>query len=378
MVAMDVALFLAGLFALLVGGDALVRGAASLARSLGISSLVVGLTVVSFGTSAPELAVSLTSATSDSAPLALGNVVGSNIFNVLLVLGLAATFRPLVVRRQLIHFDMPVMASTCVLLVILSVGGVIGGLAGLLMCALLATYLWWTVRVATKERDADREDVEPGSDIAQEEEDEDEGGPSAIALVMIGGSVLLLATAMSVGRYPSMQSGLLMAAMFGIIVLTAVAARGVNHAFLDLGITAAGIATILLSADCLVEGAVGMARYMGVSDAVIGLTVVAAGTSLPEAVTSMLASAKGESDLAIGNVVGSNIFNVLCIVGLTAVVMPLPVAPELMRFDYAVMVGVAVGLWWLVWLRKKLRRIDGVVMLGCFVAYLAVQVLRVI
>ncbi len=371
---LDVALFLSGLLALLVGGDALVRGAASLARSLGVSSLVVGLTVVSFGTSAPELAVSLTSAISDSAPLALGNVVGSNIFNVLLVLGLAATFQPLVVKRQLIHFDMPVMASVCVLLVIVSVGGVIAGPTGLLFCGLLAAYLFWTVRKAMA-GDDEEEACEGEQDVA---EANDESGPTGTGIAMVGISTLLLAAALSAGHYPGLQGAGLIAAMFGVLVLSAVAARGVSGTAFDLCVTTVGIGTIVLSADCLVVGAVGMATSIGVSKAVIGLTVVAAGTSLPEAVTSMMASAKGEADLAIGNVVGSNIFNVLCIVGLTAVVVPMPVAHELMQFDYAVMVGVAVGLWWLVWLRKRLRRIDGIMMLACFVGYMAAQVMRVV
>ncbi len=386
---LDIALFLSGLFALLVGGDALVRGASATARSLGVSSLVIGLTVVSFGTSAPELAVSMTSGLSDAAPLALGNVVGSNIFNILLVLGLAATLKPLVVQRQLIHFDMPVMASACVLLVIVSVGGVIGGPTGLLFCTLLATYLGWTIRRARRDGRAQRAAIEAareageGEDQAQADAaaaspEEAESGPGAADLVMIAASVLLLAASLSEGHYPTLQGALLIACLFGVLALTAAAARGKTNVLLDLALTVVGIGAILLSADCLVQGAVGIARWIGVSEAVIGLTVVAAGTSLPEAVTSMMASAKGEADLAIGNVVGSNIFNVLCIVGLTSVVVPLPVAPELLRFDYAVMVATAVGLWWLVWLRQRLRRIDGIGMLVCFVGYLAVQVLRVV
>ena len=378
MLALHFLLFAGGLVALLIGGDALVRGASATARSIGVSPLVVGLTVVSFGTSAPELAVSMTSGLSDSAPLALGNVVGSNIFNILLVLGLAALFKPLKVQRQLIHFDMPVMALACILLVLLSVGGVIGRPSGLLLCVLLLSYLTWTIHKARQSGKKEAEEIASRAVAAFEESAEEGEGLGPVNLGLTGLAVLLLVAALGLGRYAALPGGALLGALFAILAFSAALARSQGNTLLNLGLTAVGIGAVVLSANCLVDGAVGMAHWMGVSDAVIGLTVVAAGTSLPEAVTSMMAAVKGESDLAIGNVVGSNIFNVLCIAGLTSVVVDLPVAQELMRFDYAVMVATGMGLWWVAWRRQRLGRSEGAVLLACFVGYMAAQVVRVI
>lgn len=378
MLALHFLLFAGGLVALLIGGDALVRGASATARSVGVSPLVVGLTVVSFGTSAPELAVSLTSGLSDSAPLALGNVVGSNIFNILLVLGMAALFRPLNVQRQLIYFDMPVMAITSVALVMLSVGGWISWPSGLLLCALLLTYLSWTIHKARQSGKQEAAEIATRAVAAFEESAEEGSGLSPVNLGMTALAVVLLVASLGLKRYDAGPGGALIASLFGILLLSAGLTRWQRNTLLNLGLTAVGIGAVVMSANCLVDGAVGIAHWMGVSDAVIGLTVVAAGTSLPEAVTSMMAAAKGESDLAIGNVVGSNIFNTLCIVGLTSAVVALPVAPELMRFDYAVMVATGMGLWWVAWRRQRLGRLEGAVMLACFVGYVAAQVVRVI
>ena len=360
----DLLLFCGGLCGLLVGGEALVRGAAGLARSMGVSPLVVGLTVVAFGTSAPELAVSMASALAGSAPIALGNVVGSNVFNILLVLGGAALLGPLTARSQLVRFDVPILVAASVALALMSLNGVVSALEASVLFGALVVYVGWTVRTALADKETPAED------------DWDEPG----------GLIELSLTALTIAAIAwPMIEGELAVSWGGALVVGGLANLGVSRAtaanpgqgllamalLLGLGLVAAG-------AQVLVQGAVGIAQSMGISDAVIGLTVVAAGTSAPEAITAFIAARKDEADLAIGGVVGSNIFNVLCIVGLTGIVRPLPVPSELMEFDYPFMLGITVALWPLLWWRKTIGRVDGVVMLLAFAAFMAVQLWRVL
>ena len=270
------------------------------------------------------------------------------------------------------------LLAAAVLAGLVSVGGVIGRPSGLLLFGLLLAYLTWTVRQSRKAGQVEAAEIGSRTVAAFDEVAEEGDGLGPVHLAMTALAVLLVFAAVALGRYAALPGGGLLSALFAILAISAALTRKPGSTLFNLALTAVGICAVVLSADCLVDGAVGIARWAGVSDAVIGLTVVAAGTSLPEAVTSMMAAAKGESDLAIGNVVGSNIFNVLCIAGLTSMVVDLPVAPELMRFDYAVMVAAAMTLWWVAWLRQRLGRLEGAVMLSCFVGYVAVQVLRVI
>ena len=314
-------LFILGLVLLVVGAELLVRGASRLARRFGISPLVIGLTVVAFGTSAPELAVSVQAGFAGQADIALGNVVGSNIFNVLLILGLSALIVPLVVSQQLVQLEVPLMIGVSVLLLIMALDGRIGGFDGLLLFVGILAYTVFALRQSRKESDAVRAEYtqEYGTDQ---------------------NSVL--------GRLP-----------------------------LQIACIVAGLALLVLGAHWLVGGAVVMARLFGVSELIIGLTIVAAGTSLPELATSVVAALRGERDIAVGNVVGSNLFNILAITGIASMVTPggLEVAPALLRFDLPVMIAVALACLPIFATGHLITRWDGALFLGYYTAYVLYLVL---
>jgi cation:H+ antiporter len=315
--------FAAGLAALVIGAELLVRGASKLALSLGLSPLVVGLTIVALGTSAPELAVSTGAALAGQTGLAIGNVVGSNIFNVLFILGLSALVTPLVVHVQLIRQEVPVMIAASAILLVLALDGRIGVSDSALLLALLVAYIVFLVR---QSRHATRQAVE--------EYTEGFGGPAVtgwdsrlpVQLALIGGGLLLL----------------------------------------------------VLGSQWLVDAAVTFARALGVSDLVIGLTIVAAGTSMPEVATSLMAAIKGERDIAVGNVVGSNIFNVLGCVGLAGLASGgagLPVALAALHFDLWVMLAVALACLPVFISGRRIARWEGALFLGYYVAYVTYLVL---
>ncbi len=307
-------LFLLGLVLLVVGADLLVRGAARLAAAFGIPSLVIGLTVVAFGTSSPELAVSVQSAWDGQPDLAVGNVLGSNIFNILLILGLSAVITPLVVSRQLVRLDVPIMIAISAVLIPLARDGFISRLDGALLALGLVSYVVFQIRTARREREA-------GGEFTEE----------------FGG-----------------------------------AAQDAKAVILNLGLVAGGLVLLVLGSRWLVEGAVMMARAMGVNELVIGLTIVAAGTSLPEVATSVIGALKGERDIAVGNVVGSNIFNILCVLGLSAVVAPsgLPVSEGARDFDLWVVLAVAVACLPVFFTAGgTIRRWEGLVFLCYYAAY---------
>ncbi len=278
--------FLLGLVALVVGAEVLVRGASGLARSLGVSSLVVGLTVVAFGTSAPELSISLLSLLKGQADLSVGNVVGSNIANILLILGSSALLAPLVVSRQLVRFDVPIMIAASFLVLILSWNGSLGRWDGAILVLALITY---TVVLI----------------LTQKKEDEPRENPGAKS---------------PIGKKSA-----------GVVV--------------QLVMVLVGLVLLVLGAGWLVDSATSFARWMGVSELVIGLTVVAGGTSLPELATSLMAAIRGERDIAIGNVVGSCILNLLMVLGTASLVAPngIELNPALLSFDIPVMIAVSVA-----------------------------------
>ncbi|MDF2773712.1 MAG: Na+/Ca+ antiporter, CaCA family, partial [Geminicoccaceae bacterium] len=282
-----VALFVVGGVLLIGGAELLVRGASRVAIAAGISPLVVGLTVVAFGTSSPELAVTVGSAYAGQADVAVGNVVGSNIFNVLFVLGLSALVAPLVVAQRLVRLDVPIMIGASLMTVVLALDGRVGRLDGLALFAGVIAYTLFLIRQSRRETAAVREEYREAFG---------DGRKRASPLIDV---VLILI----------------------------------------------GLALLVLGAQWLVEAAVDMATALGVSELVIGLTIVAAGTSLPEVATSVLATLRGERDIAVGNVVGSNIFNLLAVLGLGSLVAPegVPVSPGALAFDMPVMVAVAVA-----------------------------------
>ncbi|MFN7570077.1 MAG: calcium/sodium antiporter [Betaproteobacteria bacterium] len=311
--------FCLGLAALVVGAQLLVRGASKLALSLGISPLVVGLTVVAFGTSAPETAVSVGSAVSGQADIAVGNVVGSNIFNVLFVLGVAALIAPLVVHSQLIRQEVPIMIGASVLLLVLAQDGRIGRVEAGILLALLVAY---TVFLVVQSR---RQAVAAADDAPAAEP----------------------------------------------------AAGWDRHWAVQLGLIVGGLALLVLGADWLVTAAVAAARAFGISELIIGLTIVAAGTSLPEVAASLAATLKGERDIAVGNVVGSNTFNILGCLGLAGLVAPqgLPVAPAVLNFDGWVMLAVAVAALPAFLTGRCVARWEGLLFLFYYAAYVAYLIL---
>lgn len=321
---MTILLFVLGLALLVLGAELLVRGASRLAAAFGVSPLVIGLTVVAYGTSTPELAVSVSAGLEGRADLAVGNVVGSNIFNVLAILGACAAFRPLIVQAQVVRREVPLMIAASVGTAILGLDGRITAWEGVLLTAGIVAY------TATSIVQSRRESAAVQAEFAQE----------------YGGTA---------------ESG-------GV---------GVPR---QLALIGAGLVALGLGSRWLVTAAVGVAQALGVSEVVIGLTIVAAGTSLPEAATSLLATVRGERDIAIGNVVGSNLYNLLAILGIASLVTPggLEVAPSIRNFDGPVMIAVAVACLPLFGPGHRLERWEGLLFVGFYVAYAAYLVLDAI
>jgi cation:H+ antiporter len=313
-------LFLLGLVALIAGAELLVRGASKLALSFGISPLVVGLTVVAFGTSSPELAVSMQSAWSGQVDIALGNVVGSNIFNVLFILGASALIVPLVVHQQLIRQEVPLMIGISLLLWALAADRGIGRWEGALLTMLMVAYTLLLVRQSRRETAAAQAQVDA------EYTEAFDGLPK---------------------RGWDAHWG-----VQGLLILS-------------------GLALLVLGAHWLVEAAVAFARALGVSELVIGLTIVAAGTSLPEVATSIMAALRGERDIAVGNVVGSNIFNILAVLGISASIAPaaLPVAPVMLAFDIPVLLAVSIACLPIFFTGNQIARWEGALFLALYAAY---------
>jgi cation:H+ antiporter len=320
---MNILIFLAGLILLVIGANVLVRGASNLALSFGISPLVVGLTIVAFGTSAPEVAVSVGAVLDGKTDIAIGNVVGSNIFNVLFILGISALIVPLVVNIQLIRQEVPIMIGASLLLLALGLDGRLSLFDGGFLFALLVAY---TVFLVVQSR---RETQAAQAEYAQEIKSADAGSWDdrlPVQLLLIG----------------------------------------------------VGLAALVFGSDYLVQASVNFAKAMGVSDLVIGLTIVAAGTSMPEVATSITAAIKGERDIAVGNVVGSNTFNILGCLGLSGLVsgdLGLAMAPSLLAFDIWVMLAVALACLPVFITGRESARWEGGVFLGYYVAYVAYLIL---
>ena len=305
-------LLAAGLVLLTLGGDTLVRGATTAAKSLGVSPLLIGLTLVGFGTSTPELVTSLTAAAAGSPGIAIGNVVGSNTANILLILGLTAVIAPIAVDRAAFRRDgwMLVIASAVCAGAVLA--GVIGRVWDLAMIAMLIAYVVWAYLGERRVQDAEREKFEHIAEDA-----------------------------------PGAKGGLIV----------------------GLGLAVVGIALTIGGANLLVNNAIIIARDLGVSDTVIGLTVVAVGTSLPELVTSVVAALRRHADVALGNVIGSNIYNVLGILGITALVSPIQAPAEIARLDIWVMLGATALLVVFVRTGMKIVRWEGLALMAAYAAY---------
>ncbi|MFO7635592.1 MAG: calcium/sodium antiporter [Caldilinea sp.] len=313
-----ISLIAGGLIILVIGAEVLVRGASRLAAALGISPLVIGLTVVAFGTSSPELAVSLQSALNGQPDLAVGNVVGSNILNVLLILGLSALITPLIVAQQLVRLDVPIMIGASVLVWVLALNGVISRIEGTVLFALMVAYLTFLIWQSRREQN-------PAVTAEYEQE-------------------------FTVGESKTRKRFMLN--IFFVVI---------------------GLAMLILGSRFFVQGASDLARTFGMSELVIGLTIVALGTSLPEVAASLMAAIKGERDIAVGNVVGSNLFNLLSVLALTAVIAPggVPVSPGALNLDIPFMVAVAFACLPIFVTRNLIARWEGAVFFGYYLAYTA-------
>lgn len=314
----DIGLVIAGLALLVAGGEALVRGAGTLASKAGVSPLVIGLVVVSAATSAPELAVTFGAVLNGEPDLAVGNVVGSNIVNILFILGLSAVLSPLVIKRQLVRFDMPVMVGVSVLFVAVSLDGSIGLFDGVVLFGSLVIHTIISIRMGRKEVLAP--DAKPDT--------------------------------MPLNSKP--------VSLWLAIVLLVV-----------------GIGLLVLGAQFLVTGAVSIATALGVSSLVIGLTVLAVGTSLPELATSLIAIIRGETDMAVGNIVGSNIFNIGLVIGVPAIIFgsEIPVAPAAISIDMPLMLAAALALLPIAFTGFVVARWEGALFVHIYVAYVLYLVL---
>ncbi len=311
-----------GLVLLVFGAEWLVNGASRVAITFGISPLVVGLTVVAFGTSAPELAVSVQATLTGNADIAVGNVVGSNIFNVLIILGISAVVVPLVVHAQLVRFDVPLMIVISIITYIIAADGSISRIEGVCLFLGIVAYTVFLVRQSR------RESKEVQAEFSEE-----------IPL-------------------PNVNR------RFGI--------------WGDLGLVILGLAVLVIGSKFLVHGSTIIAKWIGVSDLIIGLTIVSAGTSLPELATSVVAAYRGQRDIAVGNVIGSNMFNILCVLGLSAVVgaQGVAVADSAISFDIPVMVAVAVMCLPIFYVGYEITRWNGALLIAYYVAYVAYLILK--
>jgi cation:H+ antiporter len=315
-------LILVGLVAVIGGGELLVRGASALATAVRVSPLVIGLTVVAFGTSAPELAITVRSCYQGQTDLAVGNVVGSSIFNVLFVLGFSALVAPLVVSARLIQWDVPLMILASVLVFVFGLDGRIGRTDGLIFVTGLLAYTGWSIWQSRRENKA----------VAHELETR--------------------------GGEPAKRGWWRIPAQFGLI--------------------AAGLALLVLGSKWLVDGAVEVARLWGVSELMIGLTILAVGTSLPEAAVSVTASIRGEREIAVGNVVGSNLLNILAVLGITGIVAPggVEVSAAALWFDVPVMITVAVACLPIFFTGHRIARWEGCLFVGYYVLYTAYLIMN--
>lgn len=323
--------FVAGLLLLYGGAEGLVRGAAALARTLGISALAVGLTVVAFGTSAPELVVSLLAGARGQGDVALGNVVGSNIANIALILGLSALIAPLRVEFRLIAREIPFMIAVSAVAGALLLDGRLGRLeAGALLAGFLG-YLTFVLRAAGRGAEAPEGEYRGAEAMEAEYREFEE-------------------TALSTGRW--------------------------TRTWRQVGLVAGGLGGLAVGAHLLVTSSVHFARLLGVPELVIGLTLVAVGTSLPELATSAVAAFQRKADIAVGNIVGSNIFNLLAILGVSGLVRPLASSAALVRLELPAMLFLALLLLPLAWSRFQIQRWEGALLLGGYGAFLLALFLR--
>jgi len=322
----QVLFFIVGLLLLYFGAEWLVKGSSNLARSLGLSPIVIGLTVVAFGTSAPELVVSLLSSIKDRSMIAVGNVIGSNICNIALVLGLAATLQPIRTQCSVVKKDIPVMLGISVYLLLISLNSTIGRFEGVTLFAGIVLYTWYNYSSAVGRSVSSSDAAGSDCDISTER----------IELVDSRSRQILFIVS--------------------------------------------GIAGVVFGADLLINSAVAMMKALGVSEKFIGLTVVALGTSLPELATSVVAALRKEMDISIGNLVGSNVFNILSVLGAASMVRPIPIpggfAASGLVIDYLVMIAVSMLPWLMMRKKPVVTRMHGIMLLCVYAGYVGWLILK--
>lgn len=320
---MTIVLLIIGFVLLIIGAEALVRGASKIAAVVGITPLIIGLTVVAFGTSSPELAVSLMSSASGNVDIAVGNVVGSNIFNVLFLIGLTAVIVPLIVAQQLIRLDVPLLIVISGLVLLLGWDGAVSRWEGLFLFLLLIGYNVFLIRQSRKEK----------SLLVQTQYEIEYGDGNG---------------------------------------------WGLKEWALQISLIVVGLVMLVLGSRWLVESATTIARQMGVSDLIIGLTIVSAGTSAPEVATSVVASLRGQRDIAVGNAIGSSIFNILAVLGISALIAPhgIPVSTSALQFDIPIMIAAAIACLPIFFTYRRINRIEGAIFLGYYVAYVIYLILQ--
>lgn len=322
---MNILFLIGGLVLILLGANGLTDGASSVAKRLRIPSIVIGLTIVSFGTSAPELTVSLSSALKGSADIAVGNVVGSNIFNTLMIVGCTALFAPIVITRNTLRKEIPLCILSAVVLLICAndiilnkaTENILDRVDGLLLLCFFAIFMGYTFAISKPSA------TEGQASQATPEEDEIKQLPWWKSILYIVG----------------------------------------------------GLAALIYGGELFVNGATGIARHLGVSESIIGLTLVAGGTSLPELATSIVAALKKNPEIAIGNVIGSNLFNIFFVLGCSASITPLPLN-GINNFDLLTLVGASILLWifGLFFAKRTITRIEGSILVLCYVAYTAILI----
>lgn len=322
--ALTIVFFIGGLVILILGADLLLRGATRLAAAFGISPLAIGLTIVAVGTASPEIAVSLQAAISGQGDLTLGNVLGSNIFNVLFILGITALAAPIVIAEQLIRMDAPIMLAASLLVLALALDGNLGLLDSSVLVLCLIGYILFALRQSRAE--SKKVQNEYAEEFAQKQ-------PRTTKNTLVNSFLILV-----------------------------------------------GLASLAIGSRWLVDSAVAIARALRVSELIIGLTIVAVGTSLPEVTTSIIAALKKESDIAVGNAIGSNIFNLLGVLGLGALLSPggIPIARQILRFDFLVMIFVAMVSLPIFYIDNRISRAEGLLLLTYYVFYMAYIIMQAI
>lgn len=308
----DFGIFLGGLAALVFGADWMVKGSSSIALRLGITPLIVGCTVVAFGTSMPEMVVSLAAVLTKSDDISIGNIIGSNIANLALILGAAAVIRPIEVHSDVIKREFPVMIAASVAFCVLALDGEISRMDGAMLLGGMGAYLMMMLWLARKEM----ADAKSATSLTDLDVDPGESTTAMDAMKIV-----------------------------------------------------AGIVGLTVGAHFMVQASVSIAAELGIPQMVVGIAIVAVGTSLPELATSVVAALRNESDISVGNVIGSNIFNILCVIGVVGTIAAISVGADALSTDLWIMLGVAVLAWPIMWMRKRISRFEGAVMLVLYFAY---------